>query len=84
VKRKADTVNTELSTALEQEGVTLRDLVKTLNDTRKGAMRVTKDGNETPDHAARFKAAVELLALMPKGKAQSIADATKSLAEDLL
>lgn len=77
----------ELDAAFSEEKISVRDLVATVNETRKSAMRYsTKDGEPVgPDHAMRAKMAVVLLELrgLPSKSTGSVAPAAKSIGEAL-
>lgn len=75
----------ELEAAFRDEGITVRDVVATVNAVRKDAMRYsTKDGEPTgPDHATRAKMAVVLLDLMGL-PAKSSAVPTPASIKDIL
>lgn len=75
----------QLDAALEHHGITVSEVVATINTTRKDAMRYsTKDGEATgPDHATRAKMAVVLLDLMGLPSKTGAAAAPTSI-KDLL
>ncbi len=77
----------DLDAAFASEGISIRDLVATVNETRKGAMRFsTKDGEPIgPDHATRAKTAMFLLELrgLPSKSTGSAAPQAKSIGEAL-
>lgn len=87
MKRTNDTPRAakELDAAFQAEGITVHELVKTLNETRTEAMRYsTKDGAPVgPDHVTRGKMAVELLGLLGLPAKSGAAEAPKSILDQI-
>lgn len=72
----------ELENALKKHGVTVDEVVGTINDIRKNATSFNKSGEEVPDRSTRLKASQLLLQLMQLKVSAPIEGGSKELTPD--